>query len=65
MPPVIPAIDTSTKRTKRRLGKQRGRQIARVELARELATALWSMLTRQSPFRLDGPADRPRPYSHP
>ena len=38
-------------RTKRRLGKQRGSKIARVELARELATVIWHMLTRQEPFR--------------
>jgi transposase len=43
-------------RTKRRLGKLRGSQIARVELARELATAIWYMLTRQEPFRAVGPA---------
>jgi transposase len=42
--------------TKRRLGKQRGSQIARVELARELATAIWHMLKRQEPFRVAGPA---------
>jgi len=42
-------------RTKRRLGKQRGSQIARVELARELASAIWYMLTRQEPFRAAGP----------
>jgi transposase len=42
-------------RTKRRLGKQRGSRIARVELARELATAIWHMLTRQEPFRAAGP----------
>jgi hypothetical protein len=42
-------------RTKRRLGKQRGGKVARVELARELATAIWHMLTRQEPFRAAGP----------
>lgn len=42
-------------RTKRRLGKQRGSQVARVELARELATAIWYVLTRQEPFRAGGP----------
>lgn len=42
-------------RTKRRLGKQRGYQVARIELARELATAIWYMLTRQEPFRAAGP----------
>jgi len=41
--------------TKRRLGKQRGSKIARVELARELASAIWHMLTRQEPFRAAGP----------
>jgi transposase len=44
--------------TKRRLGKQRGSRIARVELARELATVIWHMLTRQEPFRAAGPASR-------
>lgn len=43
-------------RTKRRLGKQRGGRIARVELARELATVVWFMLTRQEPFRAAGPS---------
>jgi transposase len=43
-------------RTKRRLGKQRGAKVARVELARELASAIWHMLTRQEPFRAAGPA---------
>jgi len=42
-------------RTKRRLGKQRGSQVARVELARELATAIWYMLTRREPYRAEGP----------
>jgi transposase len=42
-------------RTKRRLGKQRGSKIARVELARELAGAIWHMLTRGEPFRAAGP----------
>jgi transposase len=42
-------------RTKRRLGKQRGSKIARVELARELAGVIWHMLTRQEPFRAAGP----------
>lgn len=41
--------------TKRRLGKQRGSRIARVELARELASVIWHMLTRQEPFRAAGP----------
>jgi transposase len=43
-------------RTKRRLGKQRGPKVARVELARDLATAIWHMLTRNQPF---APTRRP------
>ena len=42
-------------RTKRRLGKQRGGKVAQVELARELAEAIWHVLTRQEPFRAAGP----------
>ncbi|MGD0863709.1 MAG: hypothetical protein ABSA21_13305 [Candidatus Limnocylindrales bacterium] len=43
-------------RTKRRLGKQRGSKVARVEVARvELAGAIWYILTRQEPFRAGGP----------
>jgi transposase len=37
-------------RTKKRLGKQRGPKVARVELARTLAQAIWHMLTRNQPF---------------
>lgn len=36
--------------TKRRLGPQRGSQVAAVELARKLAEAIWYMLTRHQPF---------------
>jgi transposase len=36
--------------TRRRLGKQRGPKVARVEVARKLAEAIWYMLTRQQPF---------------
>jgi transposase len=36
--------------TRRRLGKQRGAKVARVEVARKLAEAIWYMLTRQEPF---------------
>jgi transposase len=42
--------------TKRRLGKQRGGKVARVELARELASVIWHMLTHQEPFRAAGPS---------
>lgn len=37
-------------RTRRRLGKHRGPKVARVELARSLAEAIWHMLTTNKPF---------------
>jgi transposase len=37
-------------RNKRRLGRQRGSKVARVDIARELATAMWHMLTKRQPF---------------
>jgi transposase len=37
-------------RTRARLGKQRGAKVARVEVARKLAEAIWYMLTRHKPF---------------
>jgi transposase len=43
-------------RTKRRLGRQRGAKVARVELARQLAEAIWHVLTTNQPFRSAGPA---------
>lgn len=43
-------------RTRRRLGKQRGPRVARVEVARGLATAVWHMLTKRAPFAPAGPA---------
>jgi transposase len=36
--------------TKTRLGKQRGAKVARVDIARKLAEAIWHMLTRNQPF---------------
>ena len=45
-------------RTKRRLGRQRGPSIARVELARDLTTAIWHMLTKDQPFAPAGPASQ-------
>lgn len=45
-------------RTRKRLGRQRGPKVARVELARDLATAIWHMLTRNEPF-----APKRRPIS--
>lgn len=43
-------------RTKQRIGRGRGSSVARVELARELATAIWHMLTTERPFAPAGPA---------
>ena len=37
-------------RTKKRLGRQRGSKVARVEVARELANAIWHMLAKGEPF---------------
>ena len=37
-------------RTKTRLGRQRGPKVARVDLARRLAEAIWHMLTTNKPF---------------
>jgi transposase len=45
-----PAYAQRYQRTKSRLGRQRGAKVARVELARELATAIWHMLTKQQSF---------------
>ena len=42
-------------RTKRRLGRQRGPKVARVEIARKLAEAIWFMLTRNEDFAPAGP----------
>jgi transposase len=43
-------------RTATRLGKQRGKKIARVEIARKLAEAIWPMLTHNQPFAPAAPA---------
>jgi transposase len=42
--------------TKKRLGKQRGSKVARVELARTLSEAIWHMLTKRQGFRPAGPS---------
>jgi len=41
--------------TRQRLGRQRGAKVARVEVARRLAEAIWYMLTRQQTFAPQGP----------
>jgi transposase len=50
-----PAYRDHYQRTKTRLGRQRGAKVARVEIARKLAEAIWYMLTRGEPFAPAGP----------
>ena len=45
-----PVYQERYERTKKRLGKQRGSKVARVEIARDLSTAIWHMLTKNEPF---------------
>jgi transposase len=45
-----PAFSDHYERTARRLGKQRGKKVARVELARKLAESIWHMLTKNEAF---------------
>ena len=51
-----PAYHDHYEATKKRLGRQRGKKVARVEVARKLAEAIWYMLTRHQAFRPAGPA---------
>ena len=50
-----PRYAARSERTVRRLGRQRGPKVARIEVARDLAVAVWHMLTRREPFRAAGP----------
>ena len=43
-------------RNKKRLGRQRGAKVARVDIARLLAEAIWHVLTKNEPFAPAGPA---------
>lgn len=45
-----PHFATKYQRTRQRLGRQRGPKVARIEVARELATAIWHMLTTDQDF---------------
>jgi transposase len=45
-----PAFRQRYLRTRRRLGTQRGPRVARVEVALQLATAIWHMLSKGEPF---------------
>lgn len=51
-----PAYSQRYQTLSRRLGRQRGPKVARVDCARQLATAIWWMLTRQQPFQPASPA---------
>jgi transposase len=42
-------------RMKARLGRQRGAKVARIDLARKLAEAIWHILTNNEPFAPAGP----------
>ena len=42
-------------RTKQRLGRQRGAKVARVDIARRLAEAIWHILMKREPFAPAGP----------
>jgi transposase len=45
-----PVYAARYQRTKTRLGRQRGPSVARVDIARKLAEAIWHMLTTDKPF---------------
>lgn len=51
-----PAYRDHYQRTAARLGRQRGKKVARVELARTLSEAIWHMLTTDQPFHPAHPA---------
>jgi transposase len=53
-----PAYRERYQRNKRRLGKQRGANVAQVDVARRLAHAIWHMLTRNEGFAPRGAAFR-------
>jgi transposase len=43
-------------RNKKRLGRQRGAKVARIDIARQLAEAIWHVLTKKESFAPAGPA---------
>ena len=47
-----PVYRARYQRTAQRLGRQRGKKVARVDIARKLAEAIWYMLTRNEPASL-------------
>ena len=54
-----PVYAARYQRTKTRLGKQRGAKVARGDIARKLAEAIWWMLTTNKPFAPAGAPRRP------
>ena len=53
-----PAYAERYQRTKQRLGRGRGKHVARVDVARRLSEAIWYMLTRREPFAPAGATNR-------
>jgi transposase len=54
-----PLYEERYQHTKRRLGRQRGPKVARIDLARRLTDAVWHMLTNNQPFAPAGAPFRP------
>jgi transposase len=50
-----PAFRDHYEVTKKRLGKQRGAKVARIEVARKLTESIWYMLSRNQAFSPAGP----------
>jgi transposase len=50
-----PAFRDHYEATKKRLGKQRGAKVARIEVARKLTESIWYMLSRNQAFSPAGP----------
>jgi transposase len=53
-----PLYQERYQRTKKRLGPLRGGKVAQIELARQLAQAIWHVLTRNQPFAPAGATSR-------
>jgi transposase len=51
-----PLFQDRYQRLKRRHGRARGAKVAQIDLARQLAEAIWHMLTRDQPFQPFAPA---------
>jgi transposase len=50
-----PAYRDRYQHTKARIGKQRGAEVAQIDLARRLSEAIWHMLSRNQPFAPKAP----------